>query len=250
MKAFDPNIMIIQVFKDNLILKQFGRVVGIMLRDEIEENKEKMKAKSKRERFQYFWYYHWKPIMLGVIGVCCVISLIFHFVEESKEPSIYAAMVNCNIYSADQTDLLSDYILSRKIDTDANPATLDVNLQMSEDRNDNIDVANSQKLSAFFENGKIDVLIAPDWVMESCADQAYLANIESVLPKDLYEELKDRLIYHTYEDDGSVPIAIYVGDIDKISVLYEGGEDPYFAIGNLSSRQDTAIDFLRYLLEE
>lgn len=221
-----------------------------MLRDEIEENKEKMKEKSKWERFKYFWYYHWKVIMLCVIGVCCVISLIFHFVDESKEPSIYAAMVNCNIYSADQTDLLSDYVQSRGIDTDVNPATLDVNLQMYEDRNDNMDVANSQKLTVYFEHGKIDVLIAPDWVIESCANQAHLANIESVLPEDLYEKLKDRLIYHTYEDDGRVPVAIYVGDLDKISVLYEDGEDPYFAIGNLSSRQDTAVDFLRYLLEE
>lgn len=221
-----------------------------MLRDEIEENKEKMKQKGKWDRFRYFWYYHWKPIVLGIVAVCCVVSLIFHFIEESKEPSIYAAMVNCNIYSADQTDLLSGYVASRNIDTDVNPATLDVNLQMSQSRNDNMDVANSQKLSAFFENGKIDVLISPDWVIEDCADQAYLANMESVLPDDLYREFEDRLIYHTYEDDGRVPVAVYVGDIDKIGSLYEGGEDPYLSIGNLSSRQDTAVDFLRYLLEE
>lgn len=221
-----------------------------MLRDEIEENKEKMKQKSKWDRFRYFWYYHWKPIVLGIVAVCCVVSLIFHFIEESKEPSIYVAMVNCNIYSADQTDLLSGYVSSRNIDTDVNPGTLDVNLQMSQDRNDNMDVANSQKLSAFFENGKIDVLIAPDWVIENCADQAYLANIESVLPKDLYREFEDRLIYNTYENDGRVPVAVYVGDIDKIRALYEGGEDPYLSIGNLSPRKDTAVDFLRYLLEE
>lgn len=221
-----------------------------MLRDEIAENREKMKEKSKWERFKYFMYYHWKHLALIVVAVCCVVSLILHLIEASKEPSIYIAMVNCNIYSTDQTDLLSDYVLSRNIDTDLNPATLDVNLQMEEDRNSNLDVANSEKLSAFFLNGKIDVLIAPETVIESCATQAYLANAETTLPEDLYQEFEDRLIYHTYEDDGKVPVAVYVGDLDKISALYDDEIEPYLAIGNLSSRQDTAVDFLRYLLEE
>ncbi|MGN0131311.1 MAG: hypothetical protein ACI4AA_02595 [Lachnospiraceae bacterium] len=221
-----------------------------MLRDEIAENKEKMKDKSKWERFKYFWYYHWKPIFLSVIIVCGIISYILHFIEESKEPSISVSVVNCNIISEEETDLVSAYALSRNIDTSVNPTKLDVNLQMSENRNDNLDVANSQKLSAFLENGSIDVLFAPEWVMESCATQAYLENIETVLPEDLYERFEDRLIYHTYEDDGRVPIAIYVGDIDKIADIYDEDAEPYMAIGNFSSRQDVAVDFLRYLLED
>lgn len=221
-----------------------------MLKEEIAENRDKMKDQSRIKRFKYFWYYHWKPVLLGVIVVCCIISYIRHFIEDSKEPSIYVAMVNCNIISNEQTDLLTDYAASRNIDTDLNPTRLDVNLQMSENRNDNLDVANSQKLSAFLESGDIDVVLAPQWVMESCADQAYFENIETILPDDLYQEFEDRLIYHTYEDDGRVPIAIYVGDIKKVRALYDEETEPYLAIGNFSTRQDTAVDFLRYLLEE
>lgn len=221
-----------------------------MLKDEIAENKEKMKEKSKWEQFRYFWYYHWKPVLLAVIAVCCVCSFIRHFIESLKDPSISVAVVNCNIIAEEQTDLVSGYTLSRNIDTDAHPAKLDVNLPMAENRNDNLDVANSQKLSAFLENGSIDVLIAPDWVIESCANQAYLENVETLLPQDLYERFEDRLIYHTYEDDGRVPIAIYVGDIDKIAAIYDEDTEPYMAIGNFSSRQDVAVDFLRYLLED
>lgn len=221
-----------------------------MLKDEIAKNKESMKDKSKWERFKYFCYYYWKPIVLVMIAVCCITAFIRHFIEYSKESSIYVALVNCNIVSAEQTDLVSDYVLSRNIDTQTNPARLDVALQMSENRNDNLDVANSQKLSAFLEAGNIDVLIAPEWTMEGCANQAYLANIQTVLPEDLYQQLTDRLIYHTYEDDGRVPIAVYVGDIPKIRKLYENDVEPYFAIGNITERKETAADFLRYLLED
>lgn len=221
-----------------------------MLKEEIAENKEKMKEQSKMKRFKYFWYYHWKPVLLIAILICCIISYARHFIEDSKEPSIYVAMVNCNIISQEQTDLLSKYTASRNIDTNVNPARLDVSLQMTENRNDNLDVANSQKLSAFLESGNIDVVLAPQWVIEACANQAYFENIETVLPDDLYQEFKDKLIYHTYEDDGRIPIAVYVGDIEKISALYAEETEPYLAIGNFSTRQDAAVDFLRYLLEE
>ena len=220
-----------------------------MLKDEIAKNKEMMKDKSRWERFKYFCYYYWKTIALILIVICCITAFIRHFIEYSKESSIYVALVNCNIISEEQTDLVSDYVLSRNIDTKANPARLDVALQMSENRNDNLDVANSQKLSAFLESGNIDVLIAPEWVVESCANQAYLSNIQTVLPADLYEQFQDRLVYHTYEDDGKVPVAVYVGDLPKIKELYESDTEPYFAIGNITERKGTAIDFLRYLLE-
>ncbi len=221
-----------------------------MLKDEIAKNKEIMKDKSGRERLQYFCYYYWKPIVLFLIAICCIVAFIRHFIEYGKESSIYVALVNCNIISEEQTDLISDYVRSRNIDTTVHPARLDVALQMSENRNDNLDVANSQKLSAFLESGNIDVLIAPDWTIESCANQAYLANIQTSLPADLYEQLKNRLIYHTYEDDGRVPVAVYVGDLQKISSLYEADENPYFAIGNKTERKEAAADFLRYLLED
>lgn len=221
-----------------------------MLKDEIAKNKETMKDKSSWERFKYFCYYYWKPVVLSLIVIGCIISFILHLIESGRESSIYVALVNCNIISEEQTDLVSDYVLSRNIDTDANPARLDVGLQMAENRNDNLDVANSQKLSAFLESGSIDVLIAPEWTIESCANQAYLSNIEAVLPKDLYEQLKDRLIYHTYEDDGRVPVALYVGDLPRIRSLYEADEKPYLAIGNITERKETAVDFLRYLLED
>ena len=221
-----------------------------MLKDEIAKNKETMKDKSGRERFKYFCYYYWKPVVLSLIVIGCIISFILHLIESGRESSIYVALVNCNIISEEQTDLVSDYVLSRNIDTDANPARLDEGLQMAENRNDNLDVANSQKLSAFLESGSIDVLIAPEWTIESCANQAYLSNIETVLPKDLYEQLEDRLIYHTYEDDGRVPVALYVGDLPRIRSLYEADEKPYFAIGNITERKETAVDFLRYLLED
>lgn len=221
-----------------------------MLKDEIAKNKEMMKDKSSWERFKYFCYYYWKPIVLALVAVCCIITFARHIVEYAKESSIYVALVNCNIVAEEQTDLVSGYAVSRNIDTDAHPARLDVALQMSETRNDNLDVANNQKLSAFLESGSIDVLIAPEWTIESCASQAYLANIETALPADLYEQLQDKLIYHTYEDDGRVPVAIYVGDIPKIQKLYESDVEPYFAIGNITGRKETAADFLRYLLED
>lgn len=217
-----------------------------MLKDEIIKNKEKMKEQGLRARIGYFFYYHWKILLLLTVIVCCIVAYIRHFIEAEKDPFIWVSMVNSNLANDSQTTLVTDFADSMHADTDTNPVHLEVDYQIGK-ASQSLYIAYSEKLSAYLDLGKIDVLLAPEWVIESCANQAYLGNIEDILPDDLYTELKDRLIYHTYEDDGRVPIAIYVGDIPKIEELFDEENAPYLAIGNLSSRKDTAVDFLRYL---
>lgn len=217
-----------------------------MLKDEIIKNREKMKEKGMRARIGYFFYYHWKILLIFTIIICCAIAYLHHFIESQKEPFIWVSMVDSNLLNENETNLVTDFAVSMQADTKVNPIHLEVDYQIG-NASQNLYVAYSEKLSAYLELGKIDVLVAPEWVIGSCASQAYLGNIEEILPNDLYAGVKDRLVYHTYEADGRVPIAIYVGDIPKIKELFDEENAPYLAIGNLSSRKDTAVDFLRYL---
>ena len=221
-----------------------------MLKDEIAANKEKMKEQGKWARFKYFWYYHWVHAVLILIALFCIVTYIRHFIEASKEPYIYVAMANSALLTEEETDLVTDFAISRGADLKVNPAQLDVTYQMSQTHNSSLDVSYSQKMSAYLEKGKIDILIAPEWILDSCANQAYLADLKSLLPEDLYNSCKSRLIYFTYEEDGDVPIGIYVGDLPKIKDFYGEEEKPYLAVGYLALHQDTAFEFLRYLLED
>ncbi len=219
-----------------------------MLKDEQQINKDKMKEKSKWAQFKYFWYYQWKIVLLIVVIIGCITSFGLHLIEANKVPSISVALVNSALNNASETNLLTDYALDREIDTDVNPAKLDVSFQLSESNSHSLYVANSEKLSAYLDLGDLDVIIAPGFVIENFANLAYFSNIETDLGDD-YDTLVQELdtITYTYEEDGKVNLAFYVGDIPKIKELFPDEVEPYIAIGNYSSNKEAAIDFIHYL---
>jgi hypothetical protein len=239
--------LIMMCLQPNYFLSQEGVQ---MLKDEIAQSREMLKEKSLWAKFKYFCYYYWKIVLIAVIVIVSIICMIRHFIESSVEPYIYITMINNDSSSDAPEELVSSYISSRNIDTEAAPVTLDKDIEFQEDSSNDIYVSNSQRVYTFLQDGDIDVLFGPKWAMEGFAHQSQLEGMDWALPEDLYEQLEDRMIYFTYDDDGDVPIAIYVGDLPKVADMYEDDTDVYFAIGNFSENQETAVDFLRYLLEE
>ena len=223
-----------------------------MIKEEVKEQQSKMKDKSRREKAGYFWYYYKVHVIVSVVVVIALISLVRGIVENSKVPSIYVAMVNSNLFDSSESSLVDDFANSRKFDVDKHPAKFDVSYQMTEGVADNTSLGSSQKLMALLSSKDIDVLIANEWVIKDYAEMAAFANLKETLPNDLYEKVADDLIYFEYEDDGKVPIGIDISDNPKITAdnTYKEDTPPIVTIGNNSERQETAIDFIRYLYEE
>lgn len=220
-----------------------------MMQDEIQEQKEKVKKMNKLERMKYFWYYHWKKVLLAVVFLILLNALIHTLLSNKNDEYLYVAMVNCKIVASSQTDLMDNYAKSRQIDQTKTPAKINVNLSMSNDKMDSLSLANSQSLQAFVETGDYDVLIANDWVIDDFAHQAYLCDLSKTLPSDLYDQIKDLLYYYDYEDGTHIPVGFYADQIEKVSKSYKTEVRPVIAITATSKSPEAAVDFVQYLFE-
>lgn len=147
---------------------------------------------------------------------------------------------------------MDDYVKSRGIDTNKNPAKFDISISMTEGVADNGSVANSQKLMALFQSHELDVIVCDTWIVEEYASLSAFGNLKELLPDDLYEEIQDKLYYYTFADGSRVPVGFYADELPKImgNNAYSPNKPPVVTISGTTDRLETAVDFIRYLLEE
>lgn len=222
-----------------------------MLKEE-KEQWGKLKDKPLKEKISYFWYYY-KFYVIGVIvGIICLIIFISGYMESTKEPSIYVALINSGYMSIAETSLMDDYVESRNINTASSPARFDISISMTQGTADNASVANSQKLMALFQTHAMDVIISDAWVLEEYASLSAFGNLEALLPEDLYEKVQDRLYFYTFPDGSRIPIGFYGDELPKLmeDPGYSKDNPPVVAISGTTDRPESAVDFIRYLLEE
>ncbi len=221
-----------------------------MLKEE-KEQWGKLKDKPLKEKISYFWYYY-KFYVIGVIvGIICLIIFIRGYMESMKEPSIYVALINSGYMSIAETSLMDDYVESRNINTASSPARFDISISMTQGTADNASVANSQKLMALFQTHAMDVIISDAWVLEEYASLSAFGNLEALLPEDLYEKVQDRLYFYTFPDGSRIPIGFYGDELPKLMEDPGHSKDtpPVVAISGTTDRPESAVDFIRYLLE-
>ena len=187
-----------------------------MIKEEIKAQKEKVRQMSRPEQFRYFWYYNWIKIALGCVALLLVVYFALTIYHNRNNESIYVAMINSVMTGDDQQTLMDGFVQSRQIDTTDAPARIHANTQLLEDQIGNLSLANSQTLQAYMETGDYDVLIADEWIIRDYASQALLRDLSTALPEEMYEQVKDRLVYYDYNDGTHIPVGIYADAIAKV----------------------------------
>ncbi len=222
-----------------------------MIKEEIKIQKEKMKDQPFIEKLKWFIYYYKIHIGLTVFLIIAVISTASTVIEGMKERTISVSLVNARYFDSSESSLLTDYCISRNIDTKEHPASLDLSMLTEQGATDNVSLATSQKLTAYIQTGDIDILIGNKWLIDDYARLGSFDDIQKTLPPDLYTLVKDSLVYYTYEDLGKVAIAIDLSKNEKFlaTKAYEPTDTPTMAIPFSAQKKDAAIDFIKYLYE-
>lgn len=222
-----------------------------MLKEE-KEQWTRLKDKPFKEKFSYFWYYYKFHTLGTLFAIFCIVMFVIAYRENSKEPSIYVALINSNYLSSVETPLMDDFVTSRNIDTDAHPAKFDISMAMTEGVADDGSVANFQKLMALFNGHDVDVIVADKWVIEEYASLSAFCDLKEVLPEDLYAKVEDKLFYYTGEDGSTAAIGFYGDTLSKLMVNngYSADNPPIVTIASTTERTEISVDFVRYLLED
>ncbi len=221
-----------------------------MIKEEIKAQKEKVRQMSRLEQFRYFWYYNWIKIALGCVALLLVVYFALTIYHNRNNESIYVAMINSVMTGDDQQALMDGFVQSRQIDTTDAPARIHANTQLLEDQIGNLSLANSQTLQAYMETGDYDVLIADEWIIRDYASQALLRDLSTALPEEMYEQVKDRLVYYDYNDGTHIPVGIYADDITKVKDYYPDSVRPIISLAAKSPTPEIGVEFVCYLLEE
>lgn len=212
--------------------------------------KEDLKNLTWKQKMQYFKDYYMKKVILALIIVIAATSIINETIINRSDCVLYIACIDEYMInrSEELTETLTDYI-------------------QIEDKNDYVNVSyynlddynTNMAFVTHSTTGSIDLFIASSDFFEEKAALGMFADLSEVLPKELYEQLSDKIIEgRTTETDvdGNIisygeytPYGIDLSGNEKYTE-YEGiGEAPILCISVNTENMDNIIKALTYLFD-
>lgn len=127
------------------------------------------------------------------------------------------------------------------------------------DDSDQLTLGNQQKIMALLSSGELDSMTGPADIIDRYASLEAYADLDTLLPDDLKQELADKgyeFYYSTYED-GEHMTGVYMDSCDYLNSqgtdgafpdAAEEGLRPVFTITVNASEPEHAIAFLRMMI--
>lgn len=222
---------------------------SIYQKREQKSEKQKWSEMDRKARIEYFNEYYRGKLIWLVIGVGAGIWLLYSILGPKVDQVLYVAVINdyWNDKAVDalQTDL-KEYLGS---DSKWEEVLVDDIFYFKDDSSS--DAAQYlQKLAAYIFAGDVDLLISDEDQFGVYASQDYFHNLAEVLPADLYDEVKDYLVYYVTEEGGdSIPVGIRLGSSKVFRAMNGYEEDPVLGIMGNTHFTDNAIAAIRYFFE-
>lgn len=204
-------------------------------------------------RISYIWDYYKIPIIGIIISAIFVISFISSYLDNAREVALSAIFVNSSMLSKECETLQENYAVSREIDLNQKQLQFDCSLSIVPEAYDSYNVGYTVKLSALFQTNSIDAFLSDLTTFETYAKQGVFADLNKLLPRELLDQYRDKLHYVTItEGDSSYEAAVgfCLDGSKKLDSIQAYKESPYFGIVVSSPNQETAVDFLCFLLEQ
>lgn len=217
--------------------------------------KEKGKApKTIKQKLRFFWdYYKW-AVLLPVAALIFLITFITSYLEENKTPALGIAVINARDTTSFEAAVTEEYVRERRIDTGKTPVRIESGILhprvMDETAStDTITVAGMQKYAAMLTNATIDVTVSPAWSVEEYEKADAYCDLQELLPEDIFEELKEAVIYCKDGSGNEIAVGICIGNSSLLGEFYEEAS-PVITVSARSTRKEEAVQFIEWLLEK
>lgn len=219
------------------------------MRDEIREQNAKLKDATLREKLAYFKEYYLKMTLVVIAIAIFICSVAYTMITAPDETAFAAYFFNDSGYSSD-TSLQDSFTEHLGIDTREYEVYIDATATYSE-AGSYEDYASIQRCMANIAGKTLDVIVGDKATYEHFSTSEIFLDLTTILPEDLLEKFKDKLVYSTLEETGeSIPSAIIVTDAPKLMEYhYYDHTDAYFSVIANSQNIDNVIAFLRFIYE-
>lgn len=245
--------------------------------DEFKEEREALKHGTPKQKFTYFMdYYKWYVIIAVLVVV--VGSYTIYEIANKKETALYTILLNA--MELDASEYNAGFAEAAGIDTDTYQLLFDASTRIDINSMDESTMANSQKLMAHLAAGELDIMITDTNSITNYSYQDDFFTMEELLTPEQYERYKPYFYYidkttmeewHEYisdpdnlmleisfdfpdprkpeEMDAPVAVGIFLDESEAIRNCYRfSSEDVVFSVFVNSSRRETALQYLEYLM--
>lgn len=170
------------------------------MRDEIRQQRKKLKGKGIKAHLAWFWEYDRIPFLLITFGVIFCIALIVSIVtQKSVEFEIFALNTETADSSAVEESFESGFAKVLELDTSREEVSADFGeiKTVGNDQVTEYDMATETKITAESANHGIDVMLADAWNFSYYADYGTFVDLSTVLDADTLASLEEegRIFY-------------------------------------------------------
>lgn len=237
--------------------EKLGKRIKKYFKNFFETEGKKLKEMTFGEKIKYIWEYYKIHIILTIVFIVLAISLGKLVYRNIKYDSIFhCAMVNNMLSIAQEEYIIEEFGNYLNIDKEHETLTFDSGYMFMWDNSSFSDTnyTSRMKVASALAAQVIDIFVADKTYIISAAPEAQLYDLKEVLPDDIYAAVEDKLFYTAGEDGVERAYAVdlssspytYINDSEN-GVLYQ--EPPYYAIVINTEHLDSAIEFLKFILE-
>lgn len=222
-------------------------------KEALREELTKLKAMSFKNKAWYIWEYYKIPIIGVVIGVSLCISIGMAMHQNRFDTALSCVIVNAR--PAGETDSVEswfnqDFGTFISLSPDARISVdYSMSFNFEEDSMSETTYAYVAKLTAMVSSRELDVMIADKAIIDHFGGMGGYGDLRELLPPGLYEQIKDRAYTVTDQESGAeIPCGLLIGGTDfgrKTGLILD---EPILAVMSNSTRTDTAVSLISYLL--
>ena len=247
------------------------------VRDEIKEQTDKFKDMTFAQKRDYIWTYYKWWIIIAVASVIFIVSLINTVRRNSRPVYLSAAFINSTVEAGGSFCTLEDEFLSRVgASKDIYNSEFDYAIYLDNDYGNQQSMAGQVKLISKYSAEELDIVCAPEEVLDGSGDVGGYSNLEEILPAKMLDDLKNKgyeFYYYTekiYADDatmdenGNMPYTagetymagIYldnckklVGDNDTCAYSSDVSDRMILTVAWSAPHLDHAVEFIEFVTE-
>lgn len=224
--------------------------VSERLKKEAKTERQKLKDMSFRDKLWYIWEYykfHILAVLIG-IGVLWVIGTSIYRSTFSSE--LYCIYINNRSDQELNTDILTVDFHDYMGFTDKQQINTESSFISYGNDSSEYSYASMAKISALVASKELDVMISDEENFEHYASLSAFSDLETLLPADVLELVKDRLYYAADEAGNSYAYGILLDDTAFASKSNLAIEPCIMGLISNSTKTDNCIALIRYIFSE
>ncbi len=211
--------------------------------------KDKFKNMTFNEKLHFIWFYYGKIIIGAAILLAAILFMTFVMKEDDNDSTFTCTLINGIYLNPDTSEQYLEDFHDYLVNSDTYTGDTNIKRMYFKSYTDSID--DMVMLSYEEDNAYVDVMVMQKDTFISYGENGKLANLKEVLPAELYDKVKDKIVTAKDISTGKVvECGIELGD--DVELYNENGEpqeNTVLSIMTYTKHMDAAVEYIKFISE-